>query len=110
VKLTSQQANAITSAVWLVGIGVLIVTGWWWPGIMFLIGAGAIVQGLVAGRGWYALQGGLWSIGIGVWAAFSYNLLVLFCLLALSGLVAAFVRPPMLARKPAPDPNLEDGL
>jgi hypothetical protein len=77
---------------------------------MFLIGVGAIVQGLVAGRGWYALQGGLWAIGIGVWVMCSYNLLVLFCLLALSGLVVAFVRPPMLARKPEPDPGLKDGL
>jgi hypothetical protein len=107
VNLTNKQAGAITSAVWLVGIGVLIVTGWWWPGIMFLIGIAAIIQGFVAGRGWYAFQGGLWTLGIGVWALFGYNILVLFCLIALSGLLGAFVRPPGLAKKQATDTSLE---
>ncbi len=107
MKLSNQQAAAISSAVWLVGTGVLIVTGWWWPGIMFLIGIAAIVQGFVAGRGWYAFQGGLWSLGIGVWAVFGFNILVLFCLIALSGLLAAFAKPPMLAGKQATDTSLE---
>jgi hypothetical protein len=110
VKLNAQQANAITSAIWLVGIGILIVTGWWWPGIMFLIGVGSIVQGLVAGRGWYALQGGLWTIGIGVWALTSYSILTLFILIALSGLFSAFCKPPFMGTKPAPDPSLDDGF
>jgi hypothetical protein len=110
VKITPHQANAITSAIWLVGIGILIVTGFWWPGIMFLIGFSSIVQGLVRGRGWYALQGGVWSIGIGVWALTGFNLLVLFCMIALSGLVGAFFKPPAFGDKPAPDPGLDDGI
>jgi hypothetical protein len=94
VKLSNQQAAAISSAVWLVGIGVLIVTGWWWPGIMFLIGISAIVQGFVVGPGWFEFQWGLWALGTGVWALLGYNILVLFCLIALSGLLAAFAKPP----------------
>ncbi len=108
--LDTRQANAITSAIWLVGIGVLIVTGWWWPGIMFLIGLGAIVEGFARGRGWYALQGSLWTIGIGVWALTRYNILALFILIALSGLAGAFLRPPWREAKPAPDPSLDDGI
>lgn len=110
VSLNHRQANAITSAVWLVGIGLLIVTGWWWPGIMFLIGLSAIAQGFVGGHDWYALNGGLWSIGIGVWAATSYNILVLFVLIALSGLAGAFLKPPFSGRKPLPDPALDDQI
>jgi hypothetical protein len=30
--------------VWLIGIPVLIMTGWWWPGIMVLIILGAILR------------------------------------------------------------------
>jgi hypothetical protein len=108
VTLNQHQANAVTSALCLVGIGTLIVTGWWWPGIMFLIGVSSIVQGFVGGRGWYAWQAGLWTIGIGVWVLASYNILVLFCLVALSGLVGAFCRPPMFGGKPAHDRNLDD--
>ena len=107
MNLTDAQAAAISSAVWLVGIGVLITTGWWWPGIMFLIGISAIIEGFVAGRGWYAFQGGLWTLGIGVWALFGNGILVLFCLIALSGLLAAFAKPPWLARKQATDTSLE---
>ncbi len=33
MKLTTEQADAIISAIWLVGMGILIVTGWWWPGM-----------------------------------------------------------------------------
>ena len=107
MKMTAQQANAVTGAVWLLGLGVLIVTGWWWPGIMFLIGISSVVQGLVWGQGWYAWQGGLWTFGIGVWALFDYNMLVFFGLVALSGLLAAFVRPPVLTKKPPTDVSLE---
>ena len=52
MRLTTQQANAITGAVWLVGLGILLVTGFWWPGILFLVGVGSVAQGLVgAGAG-----------------------------------------------------------
>jgi hypothetical protein len=110
VRLTTRQANAISAAVWLVGLGVLITTGSWWPGIMFLVGVSSVVQGSVAGRGWYAWQAGLWSIGIGVWAWTGYQLLVLFGLIALSGALAAFVKPPGLDRKPQADASSIDGL
>ncbi len=94
MRLTPQQVNAVSGAIWLIGIGALFATGWWWPGIMFVIGTSSVVQGIVAGRGWYAFQAGLWSFGIGVWAMTGFNLAVLFVLLAVSGMLAAFVRPP----------------
>jgi hypothetical protein len=28
---------------WLIGIPVLAATGWWWPGIMVLVGLSAIL-------------------------------------------------------------------
>jgi hypothetical protein len=110
VKLTSEQANAITSAVWLVGLGILISTGWWWPGILFVIGAGSIAQGFVDGRGWYSLQSGLWTIGFGIWAlvGFGYGLLFLFTMIALSGLFGAFFKPSPFEKKPKADQSLVD--
>lgn len=107
MNLSTLQINAINGAVWLVGIGVLIVTGFWWPGIMFLVGISSIIQALSMGQGWVAFQGAIWTIGIGVWALTGYNILVLFILIALSGLVAAFFPPPILARKPPVDTYLE---
>jgi hypothetical protein len=46
--------NPITGGLLLAGIGVLMLTGWWWPGIMVVLGI-AIGAGLVF-RGRY-LQG-----------------------------------------------------
>jgi hypothetical protein len=67
-----------------------------------VLGVSAIAEGLVEGRGWYALQAGVWAIGIGIWALFGFSLVVLFVMLGLSMIVGAFVRPPFLEGKPKP--------
>jgi hypothetical protein len=108
VKLTSEQANAITSAVWLVGIGILITTGYWWPGLLFLLGAGSIAQGFVEGRGWYSIQCGLWAIGLGFVFVFKFTLLGLFILVAIGWLFTAFAKPSPFEKKPEPDQTLVD--
>ena len=33
-----KQASAISGGIFLICLGILIFTGWWWPGIMFAIG------------------------------------------------------------------------
>lgn len=48
--------DGITGGLLLIGIGVLALTGWWWPGIMVVLGI-AIGAGLVF-RGRY-LQGAI---------------------------------------------------
>jgi hypothetical protein len=109
MSLTRDQANAVTGAVWLFGLTALFYTHYWWPGVMFLIGLSAIAEGLVAGRRWYAFQGGAWAIGIGVWALFNFHLAVLFVILGVSVLLGAFFRQPAFDKKPQPqvDNSLE---
>lgn len=36
----------LKGAIWMIGLGILFLTGDWWPGIMILIGISAIVEGL----------------------------------------------------------------
>ena len=43
--------NGITGGIFLVGIGTLMFTNWWWPGIMLVIGL-AVSSGLIL-RGKY---------------------------------------------------------
>jgi hypothetical protein len=38
--------NGITSGLLLIGLGVLLYTDWWWPGIMLVVGI-AVASGLV---------------------------------------------------------------
>ncbi len=108
--LQKKQAHAITGAVWLFGLAALLYTNRWWPGIMFVIGASVIVEGLISGRGWYALHGGAWIIGIGVWALYDFRLWFLFVLLGVSLLLGAFVQPPMPAPAKKPQPPSEADL
>jgi hypothetical protein len=40
-----RQGDGITGGLLLIGLGVLLFTGWWWPGIMVVLGI-AIASGL----------------------------------------------------------------
>ena len=37
-KEKKQKVNAISGGIFLICLGVLFFTGWWWPGIMFALG------------------------------------------------------------------------
>ena len=105
--MDEQRRHQIVGGVWLLGLAALLYTGHFWPGIMFLIGLTAIVEGIGKGRGWYALQGGLWSIAIGIWAIFHFNFAVIMATIGLSMILGAFVRPPFPGGKPVVDNTLE---
>lgn len=36
--------RSIRTAIWLIGVGVLALADWWWPGIIFLIGISMLVS------------------------------------------------------------------
>lgn len=101
------RANELSGGVFLLGLGILFFTGFWWPGIMFVIGATAVVQGFARGQGWYALQSGIWTVAIGIWALFHFNIAILLAALGLSMVISAFIRPPMFEKKPVVDNTLE---
>lgn len=108
MQLSKERAGQVTGGLWLIGLGVLFYTGLWWPGLMFVIGASSIVQGLVERKGWYAFQSGLTCIAIGVWAMYRYSLPMLFVALGVSMIVMALVRPPTFAKpKPFTDNTFE---
>jgi hypothetical protein len=101
------RAGKISTAIWLLGLAALFYTGRWWPGIMFVIGVSSFVQFMLQGRGgWYAMEGSVWSFGIGIWALMNYSMAALFGLLGISILLGAIYRPSPHA-KPEVDNRLE---
>ena len=58
----NRQASAISGGLFLISLGVLVFTGWWWPGIMFAIG--------LSGGAAAIFRGQMWA-GIGTIAFFS---------------------------------------
>lgn len=45
-KLTGPW-RSIHGAIWLIGLGILAWTDWWWPGIMFLIGISVLFEAIL---------------------------------------------------------------
>lgn len=89
------QWDGLTGGVWLIGLAVLFMTGWWWPGIMVLIGLSSLFSGLAhahdANARLGALQGAVWMLGIGVIAFFGWwwpGMLVLVGISAMLGAVS----------------------
>ena len=47
---TSAQRGGIGGGVFLVGLGMLLLTGWWWPGILVVIGTAIAADRLLEGH------------------------------------------------------------
>lgn len=45
-----RMASAISGGIFLICLGVLLYTGWWWPGIMFAIGLSAGAELIFRGK------------------------------------------------------------
>jgi hypothetical protein len=45
-----RKASAISGGIFLISLGFLIVTGWWWPGIMIAIGLSSCAELVFRGR------------------------------------------------------------
>ena len=90
------QWGGIMGGIWLIGIAVLAVTGWWWPGIMVLVGISALVGGLEAGGSWEqrwgAFQGAIWTFGIAVLAVTGWWWPGIMVLVGLSAILGAITR------------------
>jgi len=78
---------------WLIGIAVLAITNWWWPGIMVLVGISALAGGLHSGGNWEqrmgGIQGAIWTFGIAVLAITSWWWPGIMVLVGLSAILSA---------------------
>ena len=61
-----EKASQACAGVFFIGLGLLFFTGWWWPGIMFVMAAAMLAQSMAAGESWRSATGALWLIGIGL--------------------------------------------
>lgn len=61
-----EKASQASTGVFFVGLGLLFFTGWWWPGIMFVIAASILARTVAEGERWQTATGALWLIAIGV--------------------------------------------
>jgi hypothetical protein len=103
---TVERANAVTGGIWLIGLGVLMATGFWWPGILFLVGITAIVEGSARGAGWQPIHGGLLMLLLTCWALLRFSIIALLVAMGFYVIIAALIKPNPF-RKPYVDQTLE---
>ena len=53
-----KQASGISGGIFLIGLGILMITGWWWPGIMVVIGLSGGAEQIFRGR----TNSGIWTL------------------------------------------------
>jgi hypothetical protein len=61
-----ENAAQVSGGVFLIGLGLLFLTGWWWPGIMFVSAASIMARTMAEGKPLSHATGAFWLIGIGV--------------------------------------------
>ena len=61
-----EKGSHISTGVFFIGLGLLFLTGWWWPGIMFVLAAAILAPSLAAGESLRDATAAWWLIGIGV--------------------------------------------
>lgn len=48
-EVMRKERSGVAGGLILIGIGVLLITGWWWPGIMVVIGVALAVERWLSG-------------------------------------------------------------
>lgn len=54
------------AGVFLIGLAILFITGFWWPGILYVIGIAMLVRTVNEGSDWRNDRNALTMLGIGV--------------------------------------------
>jgi hypothetical protein len=45
-----RKASGISGGIFLIGLGMLLITGWWWPGILLVIGLSGGAEQIFRGQ------------------------------------------------------------
>lgn len=84
--------GGVSGGVFLIGLAVLAITGWWWPGILVLIGITALGGSAASGQRWAGVQGALWLFGLAFIAQFNLWWPGILVLAGLSAILSAIWR------------------
>ncbi|AMV39320.1 hypothetical protein [Planctomyces sp. SH-PL62] len=68
------DTRAVSAGIWLIGIGLLLASRQFWPGILFLAGAVSLVQAYAQPRRRSAARAGIILILVGFWAIMRFSL------------------------------------
>lgn len=88
---THQKADAISTGMLLIALGILMYTGAWWPGILLGIGASLMTRQYFLGKYYDILLSALIFIGLFCFFYFTINwLIILPVLFTIAGIFLIF--------------------
>lgn len=106
--LTQSKANALSNGAFLIGLGVLIFTGAWWPGFLLVLWVSLIVRQLFTGRHYDALLSTVILIGLFLVAYIKINWSVLIPVLFVIGGIYLIFREYFYADEGIEEENLDE--
>lgn len=62
----NERPDQVFGGVFLIGLAVLFITGWWWPGVMFALGVALLVKTYAENKPLTSNTGALVILGIGL--------------------------------------------
>ena len=65
-KEKQRMAGAISGGIFLISLGILLATGWWWPGIMVALGLSSGAALIFRGKTWQGIFSLAFFCGIAV--------------------------------------------
>ncbi|MDZ4766021.1 MAG: hypothetical protein SGI73_15855 [Chloroflexota bacterium] len=66
IPMNKERADQTAGGVFLIGLALLFMTGWWFPGILFVIGGSMVARSLAQGKSWLSDKGALILFAIGL--------------------------------------------
>src|ERR1700752_5333232 len=95
-----ERRGKLSTAVFLVGLVVLFITGWWFPGFLFLLALSLIAGAIDKGRPWPSEPLAFVFVGIGVVFGIPGVLHSFNWWLIIGVVIAAFVISTLLSSNP----------
>jgi predicted nucleic acid-binding Zn ribbon protein len=95
----NQLLMAGSGGLFLIGLGVLAVFNWWWPGILVLVGLTALVGSAGAGQPRAGLFGALWMLGLAALALTGWWWPGILFLVGIAALLSPLIKPGHQGRR-----------
>ncbi len=64
--MSEHRASEVFGGTFLIGLAVIFLLGWWWPGIMYVIGIAFLARAAAQGRSWTEESIGLGALAIAI--------------------------------------------
>ena len=84
--MSKKKAHAISNGIFLISLGILILTNAWWPGILLALWASMATRQFLTGRVYYAMLTSLILLGLFFVTLFKFHDYLAPVILVVSGI------------------------